>query len=49
MFLSLSLFQIDDFRRLPAYGFAHAKFKKTNFSPKILDLVGDIGMIFEDF
>ena len=53
MLLSLSLFQIDDFRRLlagiPTYGFAHAKFKKTNFSPKILDLVGDIGMIFEDF
>ena len=46
MLLSLSLFQIDDFRRLPAYGFAHAKFEKPNFSPKILDLVGDILMIF---
>ena len=45
----LSLIQIDDFRRLPAYGFAHAKFKKPNLSPTILDLVSDIGMIFEDF
>ena len=49
MLLSLSLFQIDDFRRLPAYGFALAKFEEPNLSPTILDLVGDIGMIFEDF
>jgi len=38
-----------NFMRLPTYGFAHAKFKKSNFYPKILEFLGDIGIILNDF
>ena len=37
------------FSNLPAYGFAHAKVKKTTFGPKILEFVGDIDIILNDF
>ena len=36
------------FLGLPTYGFAHAKVKKSNFSSKILEFVGDIGVIYND-
>ena len=31
------------------YDFAYAKVKKSNLSPKILEFVGDIGVIYNDF
>ena len=33
------------FRGLPIYGFANAKVKMLNFSPEILELVGDAEII----
>ena len=38
-----------NFRRLPTYGFAHAKVKKSIFNSKILELVPNIGIILNDF
>ena len=38
-----------NFRRLPAYDFAHAEVKKSNFCPKILEFLDDIGIILNDF
>ena len=36
-------------RGLPTYGFAHAEVQKSNFRPKILEFLGDICIIFNDF
>ena len=38
-----------NFRSLPTYGFAHAKVKKWISDPKILEVVGGIGIIWIDF
>ena len=38
-----------NFQRLPTYGFAHAKLKKSIFLSLILEFIGDIGIIFNDF
>jgi len=38
-----------NFRGLPIHGFAHAKVKKSIFNRKILELVGDFGIILNDF
>lgn len=37
------------FWELPTYDFAHAKKEKLIFSSKILEFVGDIGIISNDF
>jgi len=37
-----------NFRGLFAYGFAHAKVKKSILNPKILEFVDDIGIILND-
>ena len=34
---------------LSTYGFAHAKFKKSIFKRKVLELVDDFGIILNDF
>ena len=56
--ISIKMFQIHqrifceysrNFRRLPTYGFAHAKVKKSIFNSKILELVRNIGIIMNDF
>ena len=38
-----------NFRGLPTHGFAHAKVKNLIFNLKILDFVGNIGIIRNDF
>ena len=38
-----------NFRGLPTHGFAHAKSKKSIFNWKILEFIGDIGTILNDF
>ena len=38
-----------NFRGLSTYRFAHAKFKKSCFSPKILQFEGDIDIISNHF
>ena len=56
--ISIKMFQIQkgifweyfqNFPRLPIYGFAHAKVKKSIFISIILEFIGDIGIIFNDF
>jgi len=56
--ISIKMFQIQrgifweysqNFRRLPTYGFAHAKVKKSIFISGILEFIGDIDIIFNDF
>ena len=56
--ISIKMFQIHqricweysrNFRGLPIHSFAHAKVKKSNFNRKILELVGDFGIILNDF
>ena len=34
---------------MTTHGFAHAKVKISNFGPKILEHLGDIGIILNDF
>ena len=55
---SIKMFQIhqrirlehfQNFRGLLAHGFAHAKVKKLIFNRKILELVGEFGIILNDF
>ena len=38
-----------NFRRLPIYGFAHVKVKNSIFNSKILEVVGDIAIILNNF
>ena len=38
-----------NFRGIPAHGFANVKVKKSIFNPKILEFMGDIGIILNDF
>ena len=56
--ISIKMFQIHqriflgyprNFRRLPAYGFTHAKVKKSIFNLKILELEPNIGITLNDF
>ena len=35
--------------RMPTYGFAHAKVKKPILSPILLDFIGNMDIILEDF
>ena len=55
---SIKMFQIhqrirlehfQNLRGLLAHGFAHAKVKKSIFNRKILELVGEFGIILNDF
>ena len=50
-FLGLKCFirQSNCYIELPAYSFAHAKVKKSILNPKILEFVGDIGIILNVF
>ena len=38
-----------NFRRLPIYGFAHAKINKSIFISRILAFIGDIDILLNDF
>ena len=38
-----------NFQWLPTYGFAHVKLKKSIFLSLILEFIGDIGVIFNNF